>query len=215
MVGMLDIIPGIFEKDFDQLVGKIELVAAHVTCVQIDIADKTLVEAESFLDFAKLAPVIGKYPHILFEAHLMVADPIKYIRPLALAGFKRLIAHVECTDPRRFLEEVEMESVEAGLAIDGGTEIEVIEPFLETLDGVLVMTIEAGASNLPFLPETVEKIRAIHEHYPDVPIEVDGGIDARTVKLVKDAGATRIVSTHFIFHDPSSAPDAIRQLKIA
>ena len=208
---MLDIIPGIFEKDFDEVVRKIDLVAAHVTSVQIDVADNTLVEAQSFLDFAKLAGVIAKYPHVSFEAHLMVTNPEKYIRPLVDAGFKRLIPHVESNDPRQFIADAAYESVEVGIGIDGPTEIEQIEPFLETIDLVLLMTAELGGTL--FLPETVEKIRSIKEHYPDVPMAVQGGMDDRTVKIVSDAGATRIVSTDYIFRDATGAADAIRRLK--
>lgn len=210
---MLDIIPGIFEKDFEQLVRKIALVAPHVTSVQIDMTDGTLVEALSCMDVVLLAPVIAKYPHVSFEAHLMVANPSKYIHALVDAGFKRLIAHVESNDPRQFIDDAAYESVEVGIAIDAPTEIEAIEPFLESIDEVLVMTIEAGASNTPFLSETVEKIRLIKEHYPDLAIEVDGGIDERTVKIVSDAGATRIVSTHYLFNHSSDIAGAIRALK--
>lgn len=206
---MLDIIPGIIAKDIGELVRNIDLVAPHVTWVQIDFADGTLVDAKSAFDIDKLAPVIKKYPLLSFEAHLVVADPVKYIRPIADAGFKRLIAHVESSDPRRFLEEMERESVEAGLAIDATTEIEHIEPFLEILDQVLVITGD------PFLPETLEKIRLIKESYQDVPIEVAGGIDEKTTKLVKDAGATKIVPTHFLFRHPSDIASAIRKLQMA
>mgnify|MGYP001562348728 CR=1 FL=1 len=218
---MIDIIPGILEEDFEEIERRIGWVSPFVSWVQIDVADNTLVPNETCLDFSKFEALIhsqssGQAKHNLsFEAHLMVAEPEKYIRPLADAGFKRLIAHVESHDPRRFLDEATYESVEAGIAIDGPTELEQVEPFLESVDVVLVMTIEAGFSGQALMPETIEKIKTIHENFPDLAIEVDGGINDKTAKLVKNAGATRLVSTSYLFKDPAHIAQAIESLKNA
>lgn len=203
----IDVIPGILEKEWSRIEEKLRLVTPLVEWVQIDVADNTYVPNETLLKFDKLDPALS------FEAHLMVSQPEKYIKPLVDAGFKRLIAHVECQDPRLFLEQAKYENVEVGIAIDAATSIETIEPFLEEIDMVLVMTIEAGFSGQEFMTETVEKIKAIHEHFPDLPIEVDGGINDKTAKLVKDAGATRLVSTSFLFKDPGNIAHAIEVLK--
>jgi len=210
---MVDIIPGILEKEWSVIESRIALVAPHVSWVQIDIADNTLVPNQTFLHFDHFVPLATSYPNLSLEAHLMVARPETYIRPLADSGFKRLIAHVEAEDPRLFLDQARYETVEVGMAIDGGTEFEEIEPFLESVDSVLVMTIEMGESGRPFLPETVEKIKAIHRYLPDLPIEVDGGMNEVTAKLARDAGATRIVSTSYLFRDPQRIGAAIEHLK--
>ncbi|MBI5619396.1 ribulose-phosphate 3-epimerase [Candidatus Gottesmanbacteria bacterium] len=212
---MIDIIPGILEKDFAEIERRIALVAPYVSWVQIDVADNTLVPNETFLDFGKFAKLVQLDKNPSLEAHLMVAEPEKYIRPLADAGFKRLIAHVEAHDPRRFLDGAKYESVEVGLAIDGPTDIEQIEPFLEEIDVVLVMTIEAGFSGQALMPETIDKIKKIHENFPDLAVEVDGGINDKTAKLVRDAGATRLVSTSYLFKDPAAIAQAIERLKDA
>lgn len=215
---MIDVIPGILEKDSAEIERLIALVAPYVSWVQIDVADNTLVPNETFLQFEEFE-VLTKHSgrvdlsKLSFEAHLMVAEPEKYIRPLADAGFKRLIAHVESHDPRRFLDEATYESCEVGIAIDGPTELEQVEPFLESVDVVLVMTIEAGFSGQALMPETIEKIKKIHENFPDLAIEVDGGINDKTAKLVKDAGATRLVSTSYLFKDPTHIAAAIARLK--
>jgi ribulose-phosphate 3-epimerase len=143
----------------------------------------------------------------------MVANPEKYIKPLADAGFKRVIAHVEAHDPRIFLEQAKYEHIEVGIAIDGPTELEQVEPFLDQVDMVLVMTIEAGFSGQEFMIDTVEKIKTIHEHFPDLPIEVDGGINDKSGKIAAEAGATRLVSTSFLFKHPDGIATAIEQLK--
>lgn len=209
---MIDVIPGILEKAWEPIRERIALVAPLVGWVQIDIADNTLVPNTTFLQFDKCGQ-LDKFDKLAFEAHMMVANPEKYVRLLSDAGFKRLIAHVECHEPRLFFDQAKYEHVEVGIAIDGGTELEQAEPFLEEVDTVLVMTIEAGYSGQPFMPETVEKIRAIHEHFPDLPIEVDGGINDKTAKVVIDAGATRLVSTSYLFKNPDRIAAAIEALK--
>ncbi len=212
---MIEVIPGILEKDFGEIEKRVVLVTGLVEWVQIDFEDNTLVPNETFLDTARFKDLIAKYSNLSFEAHLMVDYPEKYIRPLIDVGFKRLIAHVEANDPRQFLDAAQYESVEVGLAIDGATEFNEIEPFLDAIDVALVMTIEAGFSGSPFLPETVEKIKTIHQNFPDLSIEVDGGINEQTVRLVKEAGATRIVSTSYLFKDPHNIAAAIARLKNA
>ncbi len=209
---MIDVIPGILEKEWTRIEERLNLLLGLVGTVQIDIADNTLVPNETLLDFTKFMPYADKFT---LEAHLMVANPAKYIRPLADVGFKRLIAHVESQDPREFLKRAEYENVEVGLALDGGTEIDQIEPFLEEIDMILIMTIEAGFSGQAFMVETVEKIKTIHQNFPDLPIEVDGGINADTAKVVTDVGATRLVSTSFLFKDQANIAANIEQLKSA
>ncbi len=214
----MEVIPGILEKDYAEIVRKIDLVAPHVEWVQLDIADKTLVDNTTFLDFAQLKPLSGpngKYPKLSLEAHLMVANPEKYIRELVDTGFRRLIAHLEANDPRRFLAAARYESVDVGLAIDGPTDFSEIEPFLAEIDFVLVMMYDAGFSGGEFQPENLEKIKIIQRNLPDLPIEVDGGISDKTAKLVKEAGATRLVSTTYLFKDPEKIAATIATLKNA
>jgi ribulose-phosphate 3-epimerase len=215
---MVELLGGIYEHNIEDIRNKVTLLASSGVpnvWAQIDIADNTFVANEAATDIKGLAKIIEEYPDVSFEAHLMVLKPEKYVKPLADAGFKRIIAHVECEDPREFLEECAYESVETGLAIDGPTEIEQIEPFIEELDVVLVMTIEAGASGQAMLPETVEKIKILREHYPDLPIEVDGGVNTQTIKIVVDAGATRAVSTSYLFANTKHIARAFQELQDA
>lgn len=207
---MIDVIPGIFETQWSDMEKKIALVSSLVDWVQIEISDGTLVPTNTLVKLDKL----DKFAKSLsFEAHLMVAYPVKYIRPLADSGFKRLIAHIECQDPRAYLDSATYESIEACLAIDSQTDVEQIEPFLEEVDGVLVMTAEAGETGSVFQPETVEKIRLIRQHFADLPIEAEGGINNVTAKIITEAGATRLVSTIYLFADLSRIAQAVARLK--
>jgi ribulose-phosphate 3-epimerase len=208
---MIDVIPGILEKEWGTIEEKLRLVTGLVSWVQIGFADNTMVPNTTFLDVAKFAPYAKQFS---LEAHLMVASPEKYVKKLADAGFKRLIAHVEAHDPRLFLDAVKYEQVETGIAIDAPTEFETVEPFLEEVDFVLVMMCEAGFSGQKFQPEQVEKIKSIHAYLPDLPIEVKGGLNDITARLVTEAGATRLVSTSFLFQDPANIAGEIERLKI-
>lgn len=190
---MVDVTPAIFTSDEVVLRSEIERLASDAAWIQIDLSDGSMVPLKTFFELDKLAQLVKLAQSISFEAHLMVDNPVKYLKPLADAGFKRVIAQVEASDPRQFLDGAQLESVEVGLALDGASEIEIIEPFLESVDLAVVMTIEAGAADNPFLPESLEKIKAIRHHFPDLPIAAEGNIDARNAKLLTEAGVSRLV----------------------
>jgi ribulose-phosphate 3-epimerase len=211
---MVQIIPGINETDIGELVRKITVVAPQVDTIQIDIGDNTIIPSKTVVDIEAIGKAIAPFraTGTTFEAHLMVGKPRSYIAALAAAGFSRIIAHVECDDPREFLAEARTQEMEVGLAIDEGTELEVVEPFLEEIDFVLVMTVEAGASGEEFEAETIAKVKTIHRNLPDLPIEVDGGMSPDTAKLAKEAGATRIVSTSYLFKNELDFASAIAAL---
>lgn len=214
---MAEIIAGILEKDLAAIERKLALVTPYASWVQIDVMDNTLVPNETFHDIEKLAPIVRRYAAagIGFEAHLMVAKPETYVKPLAEAGFTRIIAQVECDEPREFLAEARSFDVEVGLALDGDTDIDAVEPMLDEVDCLLVMTIDMGASGKDFRPETLSKVKDIRRNLPDLPIEVDGGINPETAKLAAEAGATRILSTSYIVRDPGHVADAFEELRMA
>ena len=209
----IDVIPAIAESKWEEFTKKVLLVSSFVRWLHVYVSDGTMGTSQTLTDFSKLSILTSQYPGLSFEAHLLTANPEKYVRTLADAGFTRLIAHVESNDPRRFLEEAKYDEVEVGIALDGATELEQVEPFLEEVDCVVVMTAEAGSVAGAFLPEAVENVKLIRQHYPDLPIEVVGGITGATVQAVKGAGATRIVSSDFIFKNPDAVASAIEALK--
>lgn len=210
---MADVIPGISEKEYAAIEQKVQLVAPFVSWVQIEFADNSIVPAQTFFDIPTLGLLMKKYPQLSFEAHVVVASPEKYLKQLVDAGFKRIIIHVEANDPRVFIEAASHESVEVGIAIDAPTEIEQLEPFLDEVDCVLFMTVEAGLVGQPLLPEAVEKIKMVHEQYPDMAIAAKGGITAENASVVKVAGVTRLIVNNYLFHDPHNIATAIQTLK--
>ena len=119
---------------------------------------------------------------------------------------------LESNDPRHFLELANYEEIEVIMAIDAPTAIEEIEPFLEEVVGVHVLTSEVGGEHPPFLPEMVEKIIKIHQNYPDLVVSAEGGIRKEEIRTLKEAGVTRIVTSKSLFTDMGSVGDAIGEL---
>lgn len=211
---MIDVTPAIFTDDVEVLKNSITALSGHSGWIQIDLSDGTMVPTKTFFALDTLAQFVQLDQSLSFEAHLMVDNPVKYLKPLVDAGFKRVIAQVECSDPRQFLDGAQLESVEVGLALDGASEIDLIEPFLESVDLAVIMTIEAGATDGPFLPESVEKIKAIRHHFPDLAIAAEGNIDARNAKLLTDAGVTRLViSADILLKDPGKFSQTLAALQ--
>lgn len=196
---MVDVTPAIFPADAVALQQQVAELAPQSAWIQIDMSDGTMVPLPTVMDMGVFGSAIAACPRTSFEAHLMVDNPVKYLKNLADAGFKRVIAHVEASNPRHFLDEARLESVEVGMALDGASEVEAIEPFLDTVDFVVVMTIEAGVADGPFLPEALEKIRSLRHHFPDLAIAAEGGIGQRNAALAVQTGATRLIVSSALF----------------
>lgn len=198
---MVEVIPAILEKEFSEIEKKINLVnpptGGLVSWVQIDVADGLLVPNTTFLDASAFKKMAGA---INLEAHLMVKEPFKYIDRFADAGFKRIYAHIEADRVDDFLAAAFKKNVEVGLAIDGPTPYEKIQPYLDNIDAVLVMAIKAGFSGEPYREDTVEKIKKINEAFFDLPVCVDGAMNLENAQKVVSAGATRINSNSYIFN---------------
>ena len=211
----IEVIPGIFEKDFQLIRERAKLVAPFIDWIHIDIADNRLVSNSSFLDpspFKKLIQETGKK----FELHMMIENPVSVSDEWVNAGFQRLLWHMEgiikTSDVRLKIAEIRGRGVEVGLAVDKETPVESVLPYLDDVDCVLIMTIQAGFSGQQFIPEMLDKARVIRERKPGLPIEVDGGINDETARMAVVAGATRLVSTSYIFNS-GNIREAINRLQ--
>lgn len=206
---MVEVIPAILEKDFGEIEKKIHLVESLVQWVQIDIADGELVNNTTFIDPAPFAVLVTP---INLELHMMVKDPLRYLERFATNGFKRFFAHVEGDYVDEYIEKCYQLGVEVGLAIDGPTPFEAIHKYLDNLDSVLVMAIDAGESGRPFREDTLGKIKSIRDVDLEIPISVDGAMNEDNARKVIAAGATRINSNSYIFAS-SDVKIAIETLK--
>ncbi len=209
---MIEVIPAILEKDFPEIEKKIHLVEGLVEWVQVDIADNSLVPNSTFLDpepFAKLQTKLN------LELHMMVKDPLMYLERFTASGFKRFFAHVEGGFVDEYIAKCYQLGVEVGLAIDGETPFDTIHPYLDNIDCVLVMAIDAGFSGRPFREDTIEKIKRIREVDIEIPIAVDGAMNEENAKKVILSGANRINSNSFIFAsiDVKMAIETLKNVK--
>jgi ribulose-phosphate 3-epimerase len=196
ILGMAEVIPAVLEKEFAEIEKKIHLVENHVQYVQIDIADESLVPNKTHLepnDFAKLKTKVN------LELHMMVKDPLRYLEKYAQAGFKRFYTQVEGDYVEQYIAKCYELGVEVGLAIDGPTSLDKIHPYLDNIDCLLVMAIQAGFSGQPYREDTADRIRKLKEIDFELPLAVDGAMDEVNARKVVEAGANRICSNSFIF----------------
>ena len=213
---MLEIIPGILEKEWSEIERKINLVKSFAKTIHIDIIDGKFAPSTTFLDPAPFAKYTlpSSEQALLFEVHLMVDNPIQYLRPFADAGFKRFLGHIEkMPDQEEFVAQGQLLG-EVGLAIDGPTLLDSIKVPYRDLDCILIMTIKAGESGQMFNPEYLNKVEILRSAQNDItiPIEIDGGINDETIIQAKNAGANRFVSTSFLFKgNPQTQFDLLKK----
>lgn len=195
----MQVIPGILENNWGLVLEKLKKVKSFSNTVHIDVIDGKFSPITSFLD---PQPFLAYTKELFFEVHLMTDNPIEYLEPFAKAGFKRFIGHVEkMPDISEFIARGQILG-EVGLAIDGPTNMESLNIPFADLDLILIMGIKAGASGQVFMPQILEKIKAVRAK-TNIAIEVDGGINDKNIADIKNAGANRFVTTSFVFNSPS------------
>ena len=152
------------------------------------------------------------------DVHLMITDPIRYIDNFAEYGADIISFHIESeSDTLATVKAIKSKGIKAAVAIRPATTIESVYEFLPYVDMILVMTVEPGFGGQSFIPETLDKIRAVREKITelglDVDVEVDGGINSDTAGAVKAAGANVLVSGSYLFGaaDMEAAARAIRE----
>jgi ribulose-phosphate 3-epimerase len=149
-----------------------------------------------------------RFKNIKLEAHLMVERPELEIEAWLENGIKRIIVHLEAmSDPLFILDTCRKYDAQAGLSINPATPIEKLTPHLKNFKFVQILAVSPGLAGQKLDEKTPEKIKFLRKNYKDVIIEVDGGINLKTAKLAKKAGADIIISASYIFgsKDPKKA----------
>ncbi|HUQ84885.1 MAG TPA: hypothetical protein VM077_01035 [Candidatus Limnocylindrales bacterium] len=201
--------PGTADKDFEAIEKKLQDVKGFARVIHIDIIDGKFADNKTF---SEPAPFAKYSKDFIFEVHLMVHEPINYLKSFADAGFQRFIGQIEkMSDQAEFVAQAQILG-EAGLAIDLDTPVRDIKVQLDDLDTILVMAVKAGFSGQEFNDDALVKIEELKE-LTDVPIEVDGGINERTIHITKNLGASRFVATSFLFDSDKSPEEQFRLLK--
>ncbi len=208
------IAPSILSADFSILKEEIKTIL-EAEWIHIDIMDGHFVP--NLTIGPDVVKSIRKHSKQVFDTHLMIDEPEKYVDPFIEAGSDHITFHIETdTDHDALIDYLHEKDVKAGLSIKPNTSIQTIQPYLHKLDIILVMSVEPGFGGQSFIEPMVEKMKKLSRlrkendyHYK---IVVDGGINAKTAKQCKDAGVDVLVAGSYIFK-ANDRLKAIRCLK--
>jgi ribulose-phosphate 3-epimerase len=214
--GTIEVVPSILSADFARLADEIdEVTMAGVEMVHLDVMDGHFVP-----NITIGPPVIAKLRKVsdlVFDAHLMISEPAKYIEPFAEAGADHITFHIEVADdPFKLIDKLHDLGCSAGICLNPESPVEAIAKVAPHCDMVLVMTVHPGFGGQEFMPEAAKKVVRVREIVgPDIRVEVDGGIDPQTTPIVVSYGADTLVAGNAIFgkNDRIASINAIRKAR--
>lgn len=138
----------------------------------------------------------NKIKDAFFETHMMVSNPEQWIEPMADANVDLYTFHIEPVQNQisTVCRKVKESGMKVGLALKPGTDLEIVKEFIPLADMVLIMTVEPGFGGQKFMTDMMPKVKWLRENYPNLDIEVDGGVGPNTISACAEAGANMIVS---------------------
>lgn len=200
---MIKLAPSILSANFADLLADCKKVEeAGCEYLHLDVMDGHFVPNITF--GPQVIKSIRKDINMVFDAHLMIEDPDKFIPQLADAGCDIITVHQEtCIHLHRTIQNIKSNGMKAGVVLNPATSVSTIKHILSDIDMALLMSVNPGFGGQKFIPEVIEKIKElkamIDEKGLNIDIEVDGGINADNIKTVVDVGANILVAGSAIF----------------
>lgn len=187
-----------------------------IDMLHFDVMDGVFVNNISY--GLPILSAIRKITGMTLDVHLMIIDPVRYVKRFAEAGADLISFHLESeSDAEETIRLIKESGAKPAIAIKPATPAEEVFKYLKDVDMVLVMTVEPGFGGQIFIPETADKVRIIRDKIMelglDTDVEVDGGISDKTASTVKNAGANVLVSGSYLFksEDIASAANGLRE----
>ena len=200
---MIKVSPSMLACDFTKFGAEIEKITkSGAEYVHLDVMDGVFVPNISF--GLPLVEAARRVTDAVLDVHLMIIEPEKYIEQFAKAGADLIVFHYEATNNHHeIIDKIHSLGKKAGMSIKPGTPVFVLEPFMNSLDLVLVMSVEPGFGGQKLIPETLNKVSKVKEMRQilgaDCEIEIDGGITVENAHLAVEAGVDVIVAGSAVF----------------
>lgn len=201
--------PSILSADFNVLGEQIQAVAnAGAQYIHVDVMDGIFVPSISY--GMPVIKSVRKSTDAVFDVHLMITEPVRYIRDFVDSGADVITVHVEaCKDIGETIRDIKACGVRAAVAINPETPVDKIMPYLDDIDMALVMSVHPGFGGQKFIPDVLDKVRIIRSYYRDnnmdKDIEIDGGINFDNLPEVLEAGANVIVAGSSVYRGDAAA----------